>query len=254
LPNLWFSVDLLTENGDLIDSILIDADQVGTGGTLEIDYSATYADPIYSHTAYVIGFDESDLFYILLNLSTVLVCSLVFMVIDKSGFARDWKTFRAAPGRHIGMIIGGWVMVYAALFIASLILQIIGISDPSANENAIAGMFSTDPLSISLLFLLLCVFTPIAEELVFRKVIYGFLDRKWGVVPAVMLSGAVFGLMHVIAYGDFIQSIPYIFMGSVFGYVYHWSAKNIYVTIGVHFINNLISFLLYVFLAFGLSI
>jgi membrane protease YdiL (CAAX protease family) len=60
--------------------------------------------------------------------------------------------------------------------------------------------------------------------------------------------------MHVISYGDFIQSIPYIFMGGIFGFVYHWSRNNIYVTIGVHFINNFLAFALYALAVLGVGI
>lgn len=131
---------------------------------------------------------------------------------------------------------------------------VLGVTASSENESAIAGMFIDDPLQLVMLFFLLCVFTPIVEEIVFRKIICGFFERKIGKIWAILLSGAIFGLMHVVAYGDFVQSIPYITMGAVFGYIYFRSEKNIYVTIGVHFLNNLISYLFYLLPLLGFTI
>ncbi|MDP3129775.1 MAG: CPBP family intramembrane metalloprotease, partial [Bacillota bacterium] len=67
----------------------------------------------------------------------------------------------------------------------------------------------------------------------------------------ILISGLIFGLMHVATAGDLPQAIPYVMMGFVFGYAYWSSGRNIYVTMGVHFLNNFISFLIYVAALYG---
>jgi membrane protease YdiL (CAAX protease family) len=37
---------------------------------------------------------------------------------------------------------------------------------------------------------------PLVEELIFRGYIYTVLERLWGVAPAVLLSGVLFGSIH----------------------------------------------------------
>jgi hypothetical protein len=254
LPNMWVKVGLYSPDGTLLDTLLFEENEVPPNGYLVLNFDGTYVDPVYSYSVIDYGFEESDMFYILLNLSTVLICSLVYLFIDRSDFKKDRKTFFAKPLQYLGKIVGGYMIVYLALIISQVILQLLGGADSSANEQTIASMFSADPLALILLFMLLCVFTPITEELVFRKVIYGFFDRKFGIVVAVFLSGAIFGIMHVISFGDYIQAIPYVFMGAAFGFVYHWGNKNIFVTIGVHFINNFISFLYYFLLVYGITL
>ncbi|MGL4373327.1 MAG: CPBP family glutamic-type intramembrane protease, partial [Turicibacter sp.] len=55
-----------------------------------------------------------------------------------------------------------------------------------------------------------------------------------------VLSSLLFGFIHVISAGDFIQAIPYVMMGFAVGYVYPKN-QNIWYSIGVHFIQNLFS-------------
>lgn len=254
LPNMWVEFSLYGADETLIDTIRIDQDDVPVGGILVLDFEGAYSTEIYSYSVSNYGFDESDMFYILLNFSTVFICSVIFLILDRLDFKRDAKAFFKNPWAHLGKIVGGYLIVYFALIVSQILLSLLGASDTSQNENTIAGMFSADPLALILLFFLLCVLTPITEELVFRKVIYGFFDRKFGVVVAVFVSGAIFGLMHVVSFGDYIQAIPYVFMGGAFGFIYHWANKNIFVTMGVHFINNFISFMIYFLMVYGISI
>ena len=95
---------------------------------------------------------------------------------------------------------------------------------------------------------------PIVEELTFRKALYGFFYRRLGPVVAIIASSLVFGLLHVASYGDFIQAIVYVPMGAVLGIFYYLSKRNVHVTIGIHFINNFISFLIYAFAAYGVTL
>jgi hypothetical protein len=255
LPVVYVDFLLYDAEGNLIDEIYLEAVDVEPGEVVIFDQYFDYGIEIFSVSQPIeVAFDESSSFYILLSLASVLICSLVFMVLDKATFVSDWKKFRGSLGGNIGKILIGYVMVYAALYVSQIILELLGVYGTSANEQTIASMFSPDPLNLTLLFLLLCVFTPITEEMVFRKVVFGFFERKWGKTIGIIGSGAIFGLMHVLSYGDLIQSIPYVAMGMVFGYIYHSSQKNLYVVFGVHFLNNFVSFLIYALGAYGISL
>jgi len=201
---------------------------------------------------YSIEVDAPSMVYTLISLFQVTVISLLFFVVDKISFRRDWEDFKSNRRERISNIFTGFFLVYAALIVANLILTAIGTTETSQNEMLIQSMFSDSPLNLFLLFLLLCVFTPIVEEVIFRKVIYGFIERRSNYKVAIILTGLIFGVMHVLSFGDFIQSIPYVLMGFVFGYIYWKSNKNIYVVIGVHFLNNFLSWLLYVLAIYGI--
>ncbi len=197
--------------------------------------------------------DIPSILYISLSLIQVIVASILFIVIDKLNFKKDWEDFKQNKSLRMTNIFSGFLMVYAALIAANLILTVLGQTGTSENEMLISSLFNDSPLQLFLLFLLLTVFTPIVEEVIFRKVLFGFIEPRTNYKVAIFISGIVFGIMHVITYGDFVQSIPYIFMGLVFGYIYWKSNKNIYVVIIVHFINNFISWLLYVLMIYGIA-
>lgn len=201
---------------------------------------------------YVESADAPSILYTLVALVQVTITTVIFFIVDKLNFKKDWEDFKRYRTQKISMIFTGFLLVYASLIVANLILTLLGVTGTSQNEMVIQSLFSDSPLTLFLLFLLLCVFTPIVEEVVFRKVIYNFVEPRTNYKVAIFITGAVFGLMHVITFGDFIQSIPYILMGLVFGYIYWKSNKNIYVTIGVHFLNNFVSWLLYVLMIYGI--
>lgn len=209
----------------------------------------------YSSCTYDVGFDLAPTTYTLYNLLPVLISSILFFLVDWSCFKHDAIEFKNNKKKYILQIVSGFVMVYAALLVANIILEIIGVYVTSQNEMTISSMFTDSPLQLVLLFFLLCVFTPIVEEVVFRKIIFTFVEPKLGHITAIISTGLIFGIMHVAAYQDFIQAIPYVFMGLTFGYIYWRANKNIYVTIGVHFLNNLLSYVIYfAYIVFGISI
>jgi len=251
LPSMWVNIEFFDENGDSYGVYTYSEENIAIDQVMSFseDISTSF-DPASYEISY--GLDESSMFYTVLGLLPVLFTSILFLIVDKEAFAYDWKRFKANFKNHIGQVFSGIVMVYLALIIANIILQSLGVTGTSENEMVIQGLFSDDPIQLVLLFLLLCVFTPITEEIIFRKVLYNYVAPRTGDTIAIIISGAVFGLMHVITYGDFIQAIPYVFMGMIFGYIYFRSRRNIYVTIGVHFLNNLISYLIYVLMVFGI--
>ncbi len=246
LPRIWIQYELLDADGESFYTFYADKSNIGYNETTTFSESVDLSsEPItYSYTY---GFELSALFYILRNLSSVMLAAVIAVWIDRLHLAYDWKRVKSSGiPKYLGQVAIGFAMVYAAMIAAQVIMiSVFKIESNSQNEIMIGSMFSDDPLRLILLFFSLCIFAPVIEELVFRKVIYGFFERHLGYVLAIVGSGLIFGLMHVVSYGDFIQAIPYVFMGSIFGYVYYRSGKNIYVTIGVHFINNLISYLLY---------
>ncbi len=80
--------------------------------------------------------------------------------------------------------------------IAAALLQGVGIRlpQPTTDPTAVLG---TGPLSVVLILLLLTVVAPFAEEVVFRGVIMGSLQRRYGPTWAIAGSGLLFAFVHV---------------------------------------------------------
>ena len=90
------------------------------------------------------------------------------------------------------------------------------------------------------------LFAPIYEEFLFRL---GFRKVLGNNMLFVIISGVLFGLLHIFPLDDGVsltlgifQSISYVSMGIFLAYVYK-KYNNIFYSIGIHFLNNFISIL-----------
>ena len=244
-PVFWVDIELFDNTNNSLGIFSFSKDKLLSGQNYSlIETVDITGEPVRYELHY--GFDLGSIFFIVINLLQVVIAAVLFLVIDFQSFKSNWKIFKNKFGNHIGQIVVGFFLVFLALYAAQMILEFFHVTETSENELTIQGLFAANPTQLALLFLLLCVFTPIVEEVIFRKVLFNFIEPRTNSLVAIIGSGAIFGLMHVLAFGDFIQSIPYIFMGLMFGYIYYRAKKNIFVTIGVHFLNNFYVFIAYV--------
>lgn len=103
--------------------------------------------------------------------------------------------------------------------------------------------YNKDPLSFALIFLAIAVLPALVEEFALRGIVMGSL-RRYGDGFAIIISAALFGLMH----GNLVQ-IPFAFVvGLGLGFIAIKSGS-VWTASLVHFINNLSSVLMsYAFL------
>lgn len=140
-----------------------------------------------------------------------------------------------------GDILKAFCMCYAVLIasnlIGTMITTLIGVLKGSPVINPIEQIVTE--MSIPVLFFFTVICAPIFEELFFRKFL---IDRvvSFGEVPAVLLSGFMFGLFH----GNLSQ-FPYAFtIGIFFGMIYIRTGKLLYTIIlhaMVNFLGSVVS-------------
>jgi membrane protease YdiL (CAAX protease family) len=167
---------------------------------------------------------------------------IAWMALIVSGCPQGWA--------HIGLGRGSWLpglrkgLVWSAGFgaLAALgwgVLLAAGI-DPLRllHPGPVAR-----PANPALLFLVGGFIGPVAEEMLFRGLIYGYL-RRWGFWPALVLSTLIFTLLHAGAAG---VPIPQIVGGLVFATAYEIE-KKLLAPITIHVLGNLTLFSLpYIF-------
>jgi hypothetical protein len=112
-------------------------------------------------------------------------------------------------------------------------------TDPFA---LIGGRLPAKASHVLLLFAVGGVIGPMAEEVIFRGLLYGFF-RRWGVVPALLISTGIFVLVHLL-----VRSVPgYAITQAIGGVVFAVSyelEKNLMVPITIHCLGNMAIFLL----------
>ena len=241
---IYYRLEFYNDNDELIGQDFIEISNIKAGESIQVDEEFEFTEEIVKVVqTEIIPLSKSIV--IALNLVSTILIAFVLFFVNKTNFYNNFISFKNNPKKYFGYVIAGFALVYAAMIFANIILDLLGITVTSQNEQTIQSLFTKNTLNIIMLFLLLTVFTPIVEETVFRKSIYGFIRPLIGDIGAIIISGLIFAVMHVISYGDYIQIIPYAFMGLSFSYIYFLSNRNIYVVIIIHFLNNLIPFLFY---------
>jgi membrane protease YdiL (CAAX protease family) len=114
-------------------------------------------------------------------------------------------------GLGCGLLIGG----YAIIIAHNALLYVFGIE---AQGDQIFDIF--DQLESPIWFFITgAVIAPIVEEIFFRGFLFQGFRQKYGWMPALFLSSAIFGAAHL----DPVSLIPTFVLGCVLAYVYHRS-------------------------------
>lgn len=173
-----------------------------------------------------------------------LLCDMVLM----AGFG-TWYYFRerqypfrpnyksAFSLKNIGYII---VMGVLGQYASNLIATLTGVLISSAMDSYedLAQNFDLSTASPVLMILAVCIVGPIAEELVFRGMIFGKLRRAFSFWPAAIISGIMFGVFHM----NIMQGVYASVLGVLLAYVYE-KTQTIFGSIFFHIVFNASSYI-----------
>ena len=164
----------------------------------------------------------------------ILAIILVFLTADGNLCAIGIQLPSMMRGLRRGLLwsVGlGLTATLAAVFIYS------AGKDPTA---LIRGRLPAKASQVVLLFAVGGVIGPIAEEMVFRGILYGFF-RRWGVLAALLLSTGIFVLVHLLVRPMQGFAIIQAIGGVVFALAYELE-KNLVVPITIHCLGNMAIF------------
>ncbi len=134
----------------------------------------------------------------------------------------------------------GWLVVAFLAFIAisAAYSALVGIGaqkdlpDELGADNGTAALFAAA--------FLVTVIAPVAEEIFFRGFLFTTL-RRFGLWPAVLVTGLIFGAIHLGSAPDVLYLPILAIFGSVLCLLY-WKTRSLYPCIALHAINNCIAF------------
>ena len=118
------------------------------------------------------------------------------------------------PWLAIG-VVGAVVALVAAEWLGSLATQILPNS-PNTQCTAVRDEYGG---YVAVAIPLVCLIAPLAEETIFRGFIYGWLRRRLPVLPAVVISAAVFSAAHVVL----VLALPLFGVGVILALLYEYS-------------------------------
>lgn len=110
-----------------------------------------------------------------------------------------------SPARDFGMAmrptdllvgVGGGVLALAVSVGIALTYTAVSGEQAPSNTDILSGDLGQF-FVVALLFLIVAIGTPIAEEVFFRGLVLGAARKRWGTVIGVVFSSVIFGAFHV---------------------------------------------------------
>lgn len=183
----------------------------------------------------------------LINLIYFYVCFFVVVIIFRKYLGASFRLFCKTFFSSFQAIILSFVLYYALLFGLSLILNqfVPGLTNP--NDEVVYGLLDINPGSMIVCAVLL---GPLVEEVIFRGLIFGLLQKK-SRVAAYIIMYLAFAAIHLWETAVFapdwtllVNALQYLPASIVFGWCYV-KGGNIWCPIFLHMIINGVSFASY---------
>lgn len=163
----------------------------------------------------------------------LMVLGVYLFAVRRSGWRAlglrpaPFKVFVATPGLVFIGLLG-------AALVNQIIIRVTGEELENPQVEALTGGQPLGGVQLVLILLLVSVMAPIAEEFLFRGMLYPVLRRHLGAVPAVIANAAIFAGAHLIW-----QLFPALFIiGLMLAFLREWS-KSVYPCIIYHCLQNI---------------
>ena len=186
----------------------------------------------------LIGIDGSKLSESQVVLVSTIFSTLILVIlilISRKKFIQNFKDFLKKNITYFKRNAKYWGLSLLGMMICNLLISLIFKTTTSANDETVRTLFNSYPIYI---FLSAVIIAPFTEELVFRQSIRYLIKNN---VLFIIVSGLVFGFMHILSsmstLADILYIIPYSIPGFAFAYMLT-KEDNVMVPISFHLIHN----------------
>ncbi len=134
----------------------------------------------------------------------------------------------------------GWILIaYGGYWLVSAILLAIFGQPPE--QDLVRDLKETEDTAVLIGFAVLtCLVAPIAEEFFFRGFLFSVLAARIGVVGGALLTGGIFGLIHLP--GSPALGVAVLVAFGVLLCLVYWKTGSLIPCMALHALNNAISF------------
>lgn len=170
-----------------------------------------------------------------------IVIFLLVLIMNFKYIKNDFSLFIKNKKVYIPFIIKRYLIMLGIMIIVAIPIVFLNNGQTSSNQKILNQMFGKLPLAMLLLSTL---YAPFVEENVFRLSLSKLFKNK---TIFIIVSGILFGSLHMIDKFTSFYDLLYIFQYSALGVCLakaYSDSKNIFVSIGMHFIQNFIAALL----------
>ncbi len=170
---------------------------------------------------------------IYLILFEIMIISIITLINNKK-LKEDFKKFKKNWKKYFETYLPYYILSLVIMIISNIIINKL-TGSIAGNEQSIQESLIKYPLYI---FIQAAFIAPFIEEMVFRQSIRNIITDN---TTFIIISGLIFGGLHVIgnihSIFDILYIIPYGTPGIVFAYILT-KTDNIFVPISIHFIHN----------------
>lgn len=147
-----------------------------------------------------------------LVISFAVTLVIVLFLLRKEMLHYNRNKPLAPVSNSILWAVGGVFLALFAQGIAARIESLLGIEMGSENTQQIIHLINTYPIVI----LVTSIIGPMLEEIVFRKIIFGSLHKRFNFLISALISSVIFALAH----GEPEHILLYSAMGFTFAFLY----------------------------------
>ena len=169
---------------------------------------------------------------LLLILKYIIYLIVIFIKYYKY-IIEKWKDFWNNKAKYSKIALKWWSLGFLLMMVINQILDRI-VHGVGANEETVQALLANEPV---IAIIATTLFAPIVEEFIYRKLLQDCFKNK---ILFIIMSGLIFGLIHVIGSSnplDYLFIISYGLFGACFAKILT-ETDNIYSTIMVHMIHN----------------
>ena len=184
----------------------------------------------------IIGIDFNNIStntYLLLVFIKYFVFLIVFYLMYHKYLKEKWLDFKINFKKYAKIAFRDWFIGFFIMVISNIIISLL-IKGLGENEESIQNLIATTPW---VAFIMTSFLAPITEEIIFRKSLKDAVNNKY---LFMILSGLIFGLIHVISSDnpwEYLLIIPYGAVGVTFANTLY-ETDTVYSTIMVHAFHN----------------
>ncbi|EHO45888.1 CPBP family intramembrane glutamic endopeptidase [Lentilactobacillus kisonensis] len=142
-------------------------------------------------------------------------------------------------GHNIKWIVYLWLGFFVIEVALGNLNRLIYHVSQTSNNEVIQRLMTTSNLTLILMAFTAVFCSPILEELVFRGFLIGAFFNASSFWGPIVVSAVLFAIPHMETI-NIISFLTYAILGGVLGYLFV-KTRNIKVSIGLHFLNNLIA-------------
>ncbi len=180
-------------------------------------------------------------------LVTELIYLLILFLIYRKRFIEDFRDFKSNFKPYIKKYMEYWALSFALMLISNFIIVSLFPNSIATNQEIVNNTIMIAPIYMIIASVF---FAPFLEETIFRLAFRQIFKND---ILFIIMSGLIFGGLHVISSYtnpiNLIYIIPYSIPGFIFAYTLVRS-KNIFVPMGLHFFHNAIMMIVQIVLLF----